>query len=196
MPAFASVPNPIYIGISGGYGSTTWSQLTVNSSSPAAASSPIAANDDGFVWGFLLGYQFSKNFALEANYMNFPKSTITFAPFSFYFPTNPNSVTINSYTHAFSLFAKFIVPIHFVNHLSVFANAGAEYTHRDDILADKGRLGAIFGFGFIYALSQHISAQLAAQFYTGYGKAEILPANDYIPFLYQIQLALAYHFSL
>lgn len=195
--ANANVPYPLYFGFSSGYGATTWSMIaTANTiTNPAILSAPVGAKDTGYVWGFLLGYYIDSFFAVEFNYMHFPLTTITFFPASLYFPNSINPVTITSKTASYSLFGKFIIPTHLIKNLSAFANAGLAITCRKDILANKHHAEAIFGAGLIYIIGQ-VSAQVAFQYYTGYGKSEMLPAYDFIPFLYQVQFALAYHLKL
>lgn len=187
-------PHGFYIGPSIGYGSTDWSFLTAKETSAAASSSPIAAKDKGLVYGAMLGYQFNRFFALEASFMQFPKSSITFRNFSFYWPDRENKTTISSNTQAYALYGKFIIPT-WVKKFNVFAGAGVKYTRRRDELAKPGnRWGGIFVVGAMYHFTKHIAAELAIDYYTGYGKSEILPAYDYVPFLYQGHFAVLYYF--
>jgi len=196
--ASANVRYPLYIGITGGYGTTTWGMLaTVNDpANPATFSVPIGAKEGGFAWGAMLGLMLSQYFALEFQYNHFPTAHITLLANSIYFLFDPNNKVINSSTHAYSLFGKFIIPIALVKNLSGYAGAGVEYIQRDDILAHKGNIGALFGVGLMYLMMQHLTAQVGFQLFTGYGKSSDEPVLFYIPFLYQLQFALAYHFTL
>lgn len=187
---------PFYIGTSLGYGSTDWDMLVTQKDSPASLSSPIGADDDGFVWGFLMGYYLCSNFALETDYMHFAKATITFENPNVYWPDQfTGTTTITSNTSAVNLMGKFIIPSYLLTQLNLFANAGLALIIRNDVLAKKTHPGGIFGVGAIYTFAHHIMSQIAFQFYTGYGRSEVKPAVDYIPFLWQIHFVLAYRFN-
>ena len=59
-----------YIGLIGGYGSTTWDGLVPSNRNQNIAmnmSTPIAVEEGGNVWGVLAGYEFSPHFAVEVN---------------------------------------------------------------------------------------------------------------------------------
>ncbi len=87
--SYANTKYPFFIGVSGGYGVSEWSLLTVDPTSAAAVAAPIDAKDGGFAGGFLLGYNISANFAMVFNYIWFPKTQVTFGPFNEY--QNPPS---------------------------------------------------------------------------------------------------------
>lgn len=193
--AFAGSPDThvfrpfLYFGPSIGYGSTNW-QLLVATDDLAQFSAPSAAKDNGGVVGGVLGFQFTPQFALEADYMHFSDSFITFHAWSIYCPDCDNDFTIRSHTSALSLFGKFTIP--FAKYFAAFANAGVEITFRKDSLANKTNPGGVFGIGLEYFFSKYVLTQLAFQFYTGYGKSESKPAVDFIPFLWQIHAIIAY----
>lgn len=71
--------NPLYLGISFGYGSTDWSQLvakgTKDDTAMLATSALISARDHGFLYGLVLGYP---HFIFELNYTSFPNTTVYF----------------------------------------------------------------------------------------------------------------------
>lgn len=192
-------PYPFYVGATGGYGTTDWSMLVtqeyVNGAlNPAALSSPVLAKDKGITWGFLMGYQPSPVFALEVNYTRFPTSKITFAPFSAYWPDADDYTTIISSTYTYGMSGKFLIPLKGTKQFNAFASAGLSIVSRSDPMVSTKRIGAVFGTGLVYHITPTWSTELGFQYYTGYGRSSILPANDYIPFAYKGYLAAQYHF--
>lgn len=195
---YAQTASPFYMGAAVGYGSTDWSMLVTSPSSVAAASAPIGAKDKGLSYGFLAGYHITKNFAIEADYFHLRKSIIHFRAFSNYKPFNDKETFMPSKTSVYALDAKFFVPVSVISsRLKAYAQAGMGVVHRNDILADTYRIGGVFGAGFDYPLTQALTAELAFQYYTGFGNAKnVDPAYDYVPFVYQAYGALTYRFNL
>jgi opacity protein-like surface antigen len=194
-------PYPFYVGVSGGYGTTDWGMVTANEydsagfTNPVALSMPINAKDKGLTYGFIVGYQPSPMFAIEANYTRFPTSKLTFTPYSYYWPDADEYITIPSSTYTYGLSGKFIVPVKGTDHFKAFASAGLSVVSRHDILASTQRVGAVFGVGTSYKITSHWSSEFGFQYYTGYGRSSILPAQDYIPFAYKAYLSVLYHFT-
>lgn len=183
---------PFYLGVLGGYGHTTWGELiSPEQSWLVLQSTPISTRDNGFVWGFLGGYNFTPNFALEATFVKFHDSDVYFLENSFYTPVDQ----YRTKTHVFTLVGKFIVPMSRLK-ISPYANAGLSLTHRKDILANKYRVGAAFGVGAMKDISDRVTFDLNFQYITGYGMSELKPALDYIPFLLSAQARLLYRFNL
>jgi opacity protein-like surface antigen len=198
------VKHPFYFGGSTGYGNTDWSEITTAPGTElnpnlAAETAPISAKSGGFAWGAFMGYQFSKHFTVEAAYTHYHSTVVGFA-------TSPlaNSYGIEELrtdTHSYSLLGKILVPFGFTN-VYVYADAGVTYVHRDDhkVTPDpnnppvdfdkrhKGHFGPSFGFGLAYDITEHLFTEGAFQYTTGYGKADVKPAEDYIPFVYSIML--------
>lgn len=184
-----------YLGPSVGYGSTDWSFLTTDKDSAAAVSSPIAAKDKGAVFGGIIGYQFNNYFALEASYMHFSTSKITFAPYSAYWPLLPTKKTIESRTQQYAMYMKLMLPLHVLGETSLFSGVGLEVTHRsDELVKRQNNLGGIFNVGLLHYFTKHIGAEVAFSYSTGAGRSETEPAFHYIPFLYQGHLAIFYMF--
>lgn len=146
-----------------------------------------AAEDDGLVYGLLAGVEVNPQFAVEFNYSHFPDSFITLDPFSTYWPLTQ----FVSKTHLFALIAKFMVPIAKTN-VRAFASAGAGVTYRCDVLASKAHVGPSFGFGFNYLVNPHSMAELAFQYDAGFARSEVKTLNDFIPFLYSVDVKLIY----
>lgn len=195
LASIHALAGAFYLGPTLGIGSTNWNMLTTTESSPAAVSSPIAAKDKAMTWGMLAGYQLDESFALEASYQDFGTSRLTFAWGSIYFPDSTSNVTISSRSDEAALYGKFITPIKPLPHTHAFAEGGLAVSGRYDTLAHTHRVDGIFGLGFSYQFNKCLSLQAAFQLTTGYGRATIRPAQEYVPFLYQGQLALLYHFS-
>jgi opacity protein-like surface antigen len=200
------VKHPFYFGGSAGYGSTDWSEITTTPSTLAqvnlaAETAPIGAKDDGFAWGGFIGYQFSKHFTVEGVYTRYHSTVVSFQT-----DITPNLYGIEQFrtnTHSYSLLGKIMVPFGFTN-VYVYADAGVTYVHRDDkkVTGDpnnppvdfdkrhKGHWGPSFGFGLAYNITEHLFTEGSFQYTTGYGKADIKPAEDYIPFVYSLMLSL------
>lgn len=199
------VKHPFYFGGSAGYGNTDWSQITTAPSTltdpnPAAESAPISAKSDGFAWGGFVGYQFSEHFTIEGVYTHYHSTVVGFDT-SLFTPNIYGIRQLRTDTHSYSLLGKILVPFGFT-HVYVYADAGITYVHRDDkkITPDpnnppvdfekrhKGHFGPSFGFGVAYNITEHLFAEGAFQYSTGYGKADFKPAEDYIPFVYSLML--------
>lgn len=192
----AKMPHGFYLGPSVGYGSTNWSFLTTEPNSPAAAASPISADDSGLVYGVIMGYQLSNYFAIEGDYMHYPLSHITFEAYSDYWPDSDSNVTISSNSQQIGLYLKLFVPFQFLGNTRVFSGIGIEDTMRfDSLAAQNNRIGGIFTGGLIHFFTNKIAAETAFDYSTGAGKASAYPAYYYTPFLYQAHFVLMYYFS-
>jgi opacity protein-like surface antigen len=199
---------PWYIGFSAGYGATNWSGLIDKTDHDENVQSflPQTVSDSGAVFGGFLGYTFTENFALEARYQNFPLTRMTFKNTFVY-----KMKDMSSSTNAYSLAAKFIVPIK-RSKFSIFSMFGPAYIIRTDALAgdgtmfrgqpgpdkpgSRGRITVLFGAGLNYNISQRWLLALEGSYIAGYGKSSARPINDYIPFLYAMEFKVAYRFAL
>ena len=193
LESLKSAKNRLYLGLEFGWGTTDWSQLIARAAntdefSMVSLSAPIAAHDGGFVYGVMLGYEVQSYFAWEMNYMRFPNTRVNFDPISLY-----SIDVMTSRTHAYNLIGKFSVPISTLN-LRGFSSMGVSLIRRHDVLSSTNHLCPTFGAGMSYFFKRHIMAELAFQYYAGYGKAVIRPAINYIPFLYTVHLKLGYRF--
>lgn len=191
------VNHPFYVGIIGGYGSTTWDGLVPdekNQNIALALSTPIDVEEGGAAWGAIAGYEFSPNFALEANYMRYPNATIYFDPvnslFSAFHDGQSNFIT---HTDTIGLMAKIMLPIH-QSKFRVYSGAGAAAIYRKDIIVDEWRSAPVFGVGVNYNFTEHIMGELAGNYTTGFGESVLSPADTYFSFLYSITARLAYRF--
>ncbi|NNM59092.1 MAG: outer membrane beta-barrel protein [Legionellales bacterium] len=181
---------PAYIGVLLGYGNTNWDQM-VSQDASTATSTPISAGGSGVAEGITLGYAFTRYFTLEGDYTHFPDATLEFSSYSVYRPLTETT----SKTNAYGLFGKFMLPLD-NGKWSPFSEIGPGYVQRNDDLAQKGHFGGAFGVGIDYFMTSHWMTELSLQYYTGYGDSTLKPAYDYIPFLYTVNLRIAYRFSL
>jgi hypothetical protein len=189
--------HPLYIGITGGWGSTDWSQVVVRSFSDdekttLALSAPTAAGDCGLVVGAMIGYEVASHFAFEANYMHFPTAKVVFDENSIY-NTEHNIVTMHSHTFALNVLGKVLVPLGSTS-VRGFIDAGPAIIHREDPLVDTNHVCPTFGIGIDYTFHTHFMWMLAFQYYAGFGQATLRPAINDIPFLYTFYTGLSYRF--
>jgi hypothetical protein len=196
--SYASVPYsdkfryPLYLGISGGYGATTWGKLVPKDPSAAMnLSTPTSVNENGFGWGVFAGYEISPQFAVEGAYTRYPNATLFFDPTSLFTFDNNGITSFVSKTEAVSLMAKLML---FIPNTTIrgFSSAGIAAIHRDDIVKNIWRADPTFGAGFNYNLSEHWMTELVVNYTAGYGEAEVDPTKDFVPFVYSAFLRLAY----
>ena len=187
-------PHPLYLGVLGGFGSTTWQGLVPsqnNQNGAISMSTPVRVQEGGQVWGAIAGYEFTPFFALEANYTSYPRSYIAFDPESL-FTFNHNGLTqFRSDTETLGLMAKVMLVIPQTK-MRVFSSAGVANIHRQDIMVKDWRVSPSFGLGFNYQISEHLMGELGGNYVAGYGESQLNPADSYFPFLYSVSLRLAY----
>lgn len=186
--------HPLYAGVSGGYGSTTWEGLVpapINQNMAMRTSTPVMAREGGGVWGFFAGYELSSHFALEANYMRYPNARISFDEDSLFAFDNEGILDLESHTETGSIMAKVMLTIP-QTHLRFYSSAGVAIVHRWDSMNDSDKTSPTFGVGLVYTFTDHIMAELGANYTAGYGESELNPALDYVPFLYSGVFKLAY----
>ncbi|RUR05420.1 outer membrane protein [Legionella sp. km772] len=185
-----------YIGIIGGYGSTTWDGLVPSSRNQNVAmsmSTPIEVKEGGGVWGFLAGYEFSPYFAIEANYLRYPDAEVAFDALSL-FTFNHDGVTkFTSSTESLSIMGKIMLIIPDTK-IRAYSGAGIANLHREDMIVDDWRVSPTFGVGFIYPISEHLMGSLSGEYTAGFGESQLNPADTYYPFLYSATVRLAYRF--
>lgn len=182
--------HPAYVGIMLGYGNTNWDQM-ISQDLSSSKSTPISAGGSGVAEGLMAGYSLSRYFALEGDFTHYPEANLVFAANSVYQPLTQTDSKTNSY----ALFGKFMLPLG-NSGFSPFSEIGPGYVQRNDDLAQKGHFGGAFGVGVDYNINSRWMTELGLQYYTGYGDSTLKPAYDYMPFLYTINLRIAYRFSL
>lgn len=188
--------HPLYVGIIGGFGSTTWQGLVPNKKNQNVAlnmSTPINAKEGGAAWGALVGYEFSPYFAIEANYMRYPDSIVYFDEFSLFSFTHDGETSFKTKTDSISLMGKIMLLIPNSN-FKIYSSAGATNLYRKDMIVDDWRVSPTFGVGVIYNFTEHFMGELAGSYTTGFGESLLSPADTYFPFLYSITAHIAYRF--
>jgi hypothetical protein len=195
-PVANPVLHPFYVGITGGYGSTTWNQLAPsqqNASLALSLSTPTSAKEGGGIWGFFAGYELIPNFAIEASYTRYPIATVYFDSSSLFTFDYNGRTEFSTKTDTTSLLVKFMLMI---PHTSVraFSSAGVAGIHRSDVITDCWRVSPAFELGFNYNINEHLMLEIGANYTGGYGESELNPAEDYVPFLYSGFLRLGYRF--
>ena len=71
--------HPFYVGLNGGYGSTTWKGLVPSHDKQSIVlniSTPTDVHEGGWVWGGVAGFEFSPFVGVEVNYLSYPKAEI------------------------------------------------------------------------------------------------------------------------
>lgn len=191
------IKNHLYVGVLGGSGSGTWSELIMKGGPQevSTVSTPIDAHEGGGVWGFLAGYQFSEHYAVQLQYMKFKKARVILAPYSDYDIDNPYQLTFYTNSEVYSAITKFMLPFPKGIPMSIYSDFGIALNKRSDRFArTKSRWTPTFGLGLIYYLGQHWMFDGSFDYITGYGKSEVDPIYDYIPFLYAGSLKISYRF--
>jgi len=184
---------PFYVGITGGYGTTTWNQLVSrNFTAAMVLSTPIGVEEGGAAWGLFAGYEFIPTFAVEASYLRYPSAKIVFSPMSI-FAFDMGSTQFSSKTEMLALSGKFMVLVPYTT-IRAYSSAGAAGIHRNDFVNNTWTPSAVFGVGFNYNLTPRVMLEIGADYATGSGQSELDPAEDYIPFTYAVFGRIAYRF--
>lgn len=190
--------NTLYVGVNVGGGSTEWKYL-VDRIDPTPGSTggttPIAVEEGGPSWGLVAGFNINKNFAIEMQYMQFADSHLTFDDDGASAYLIPN--TIISKTEAYSLSAKFLVPVgpREKTHLRAFAAIGPGLVIRSDLIKSSSAIAPYVSAGLNYSFTRHFILESGFQYYTGFGATEVLPVNNFIPFAWDAYARLAYQFA-
>jgi hypothetical protein len=189
-------PHHFYLGVFGGYASTTWQGLVPTQENQNLAlnvSTPIHVTEGGGGWGVFAGHQFTPAFAIELGYMHYPNAQIAFDPSSVFSFENNELTTFSTKTETISLTGKILLPIYNTS-LRLFSSAGAAGVHRNDLLVNDWRLSPTFSVGLNSPLGKHFLTEIVGNYTTGYGESQLSPVNTYFPFLYSVVVRLAYCF--
>jgi hypothetical protein len=185
----------LYIGLSLGYGSTIWDGLVPakgNKNPAVLLSTPKEVKEGGAVYGGILGYEFSPNFALELGYFKYPNATIIFDKMSL-FNFNHKKTEFNSHTDYISVMAKLMLP--FPNSkVRFFSSLGAASVRREDMLLDERKLSPSFGAGINFPVTDRLQVEIGGVYVAGFGESQLNPSNSYFPFLYSAGIRMAYYF--
>lgn len=196
-PSFANSAycNPFYVGVTGGYGTTTWANLVPKEPNAAMSlSTPTDVSEAGTIWGVYGGYEVLPCFAFEGSYMRYPKARLYFDELSLFSFYHDDRTELTTRTESVSLVGKVMMFIPCVRNLRAYSDFGAAEVHRYDAIVDRWRLSPTFGAGFNYLLNPHTMIELGTEYVAGYGQSELDPADHFIPFLYSGFLRLAYRF--
>lgn len=192
--ALPTYSEALYVGLNGGYGSTTWKGLVPsfeNQNIVLSISTPTGVNEGGAVLGAVLGFEFTPYFGLEANYLYYPDATIFFDENSIFAFENEGRRELNTRTETLTLMAKIMMTIP-KTPIRAYSSVGLGKIHRKDEINDSWSLAPSFGAGFNYPFTEHLMGEIVGTYMTGYGESEISPVNDFIPFLYAVYFRLAY----
>lgn len=197
-PNYASVDlekmhHPFYLGLTSGYGSTTWGDLLPkNQSNVMSISTPISVTEGGVIWGMVAGYEFIPQFALEASYTRFPETKLYFDSMSI-FTYDYNRVELTTNVESAALVAKLML---IIPHTSIraFSSFGAAMVHRYDSIKNIWRVEPTFNAGVNYNFTEHWMGEVGINYTAGYGQAELDPTKDFVPFLYSIFVHVVYRF--
>lgn len=187
---------PFYLGITGGYGMTTWQGLVppLNKQNDAMAmSTPQQVNEGGALWGLYAGYELLPFFALEISYLHYPDATINFDTSSLFSFENDGITSFTTKTESLSLMGKVMMMIPRTC-ARAYASLGLTEVHRSDFIKENWQGSPGFGAGFNYNFTQHIMGEFGGVYSAGKAQSELNPVQDYYPFLYSVYLRLAYRF--
>lgn len=186
--------NPFYIGLEGGYGSTTWGHLVPAEPNAAMSlSTPIQVSEGGSVWGVFGGYELIPEFAVEANYMHFQATRLYFDSMSLFSFDYDGRTELTTRSETVSVMGKFMLVIPRTT-IRAYSSVGIAAVHRYDEIKNIWRGNPSFGAGLNYNLDDHWMTEIAINYTPGYGEAELDPTIDFVPFLYSAFLRLAYRF--
>ena len=210
-----------YFGINMGGGSTEWKYLVDTTDQNPSGATPVNVSEGGPSWGAVIGYDVSKNFAIEAQYMQFADSNINMGPNSGYVQQTYNPILGNgnpvlgfvSQTAAYSLSGKFLAQLGHT-HMRAFAAVGVGIVERTDPLVNyqaypdnspdqpqSNYTGAnhtiscttpYLSSGLVYSFTRHWMLESGFQYYTGFGKSEVYPVAGFIPFAWDAYGRIAY----
>ncbi|MDF1761732.1 MAG: outer membrane beta-barrel protein [Coxiellaceae bacterium] len=172
-PANDNVLSGLYVGGNVGYGKTNLTMQDVDTGNN------ISTKNKGFVWGANAGYEFTKNWAVEAGYTQMPNVKI-------------DQGTTANQNRIFDIVAKGIYP--FNDKFNVFGKLGAAYTHThttsltgiDNPDQSSGAIVPYFGAGVGYNLTQNVSLNVQ-------GFATTKRGNS-VPAMYGATAGLQYNF--
>jgi hypothetical protein len=186
--------NPFYIGLTTGYGSTTWGALLPkNQNFAMSVSTPTSVSEGGVIWGMIAGYEFVPQFALEGSYTRYPTAQLHFDSMSLFAYDYDGRVDLATHVESAALVAKLML---IVPHTSVraFSSFGVAAVHRYDAIKNIWRPEPTFNAGFNYNFTDHWMGEVGINYTAGYGQAELDPTKDFVPFLYSVFLHVAYRF--
>lgn len=185
---------PFYLGVTGGYGWTTWEGLVPppeKQNIAMAMSTPTYVNEGGGLWGLFAGYELIPYFALEASYLKYPNAKVVFDPDSIFSFEHDGVTDFITKTETISLMGKIMMIIPHTD-IRAYSSLGMADVHRYDQINDHWILSPTFGAGFNYNFTEHVMGEFGAIYTAGRGQSELNPVEDYFPFVYGVFFQLAY----
>lgn len=187
---------PWVLGLSGGFGDTTWQGLVPklhNQNSAITLSTPIQVNEGGKIWGLNLAYELNPSFAIETNYLNYPPVKIKFDDCSLFAFYQNGSTELITQTSNFSVSFKIMGFIPRSN-IRIFSSAGLAKIIRKDLINQNNIISPQFGLGANMNILPHLMIEIGLGYTSGYGESEINPVDDFFPFFLSAVGKLAYRF--
>ncbi|MDA8561876.1 outer membrane beta-barrel protein [Gammaproteobacteria bacterium] len=176
--------HPGYLGVTCGYGATTWGYLVPQDKNEAMnLSTPTRVSENGTLWGLYGGYELNHSFAFEASYMHYPIAKVYFDQASLFTLEN-NLGGFVTHTQAISFAGKFMIVIPRNINFRPYSSVGIAGIHRDDFMANSWKVTPKFGVGLSYLLTDHMMMELGIDYLAGDGVSELNPAESFVPFLY------------
>ena len=188
------VKNPFYLGVAGGYGSSTWGWLVPNEEHQVPAlmiSMPEKVTEGGGVWGLFTGFEFTQYIAAEVTYLHFQDAKISFSPDRNFAFEHDNNLSFTTETETVSVMAKIMLPIEPLKS-KLYSSLGVAEIQRKDMFRTEWRTSPTFGLGLVHNITPHIMADLGANYTAGYAEAQLEPTQVFFPFLYSVALKLSY----
>lgn len=204
----------VYFGLNMGGGSTEWKYLVDTVDPPGSSpTTPTSVSEGGPSWGVVFGYDLSKYFSIEAQYMRFADANINLTN-TVYVTAAGNPIdNMISKTQAFSLSGKFFAQVGHT-HLRAFAAVGVGVVKRTDPLVGYTNDGPQYqdppwsnytgenkstscvtpylSSGLDYNFTRHWIIETGFQYYTGFGASQVTPVSSFIPFAWDAYGRLEY----
>jgi hypothetical protein len=185
--------NPLYFGVTFGYGTTTWGYLVPPEGNVVVdLSLPKDVKESGEEWGMVAGYELLPTFAMEFAYDHYPRAKIMYVDNSFFEYYHNGSTSFYTNTETFSLLGKFMVLIPKNENFRAFASGGAAVVHRYDYVYNKNQLTAKFAIGGNFGLNENMMMEFGIDYTAGNAVSEDSPENHFIPFLYSVFTRLVF----
>lgn len=188
------VKHPLYVGVTGGYGWTTWDGLIPPPRKRNAAmsmSTPSLVTEGGVLWGLFVGYEFLPTFAMEMAYLRYQNARVTFDDESIFTFDHDGNASFTSKTETVSIMAKIMMIVPRTD-VRIYSSLGLAEVHRSDDITDNWMGSPTFGVGVNYNFTEHVMGEIGAIYAAGRGQSELNPIDDYFPFMYGAFLRVAY----
>jgi opacity protein-like surface antigen len=196
MPPADTWAPGIYVGLQGGYGMTNWdapNNVAILIAEEEGVTTSGVSDSDAFVGRLSLGYDFHKNFAIEAGYA--------------YFFNNPsvifNGVESHVVGNTYAIDLMGVIKANVVDNFGLYAKAGIACLHTgagDKIVAPNGytyqkntinNFNVAYGAGAYYDITQNVSVDASWLRYNG---DQHILTDDYQPYADLFMIGIKYKF--